>query len=48
LQANAQRQDGDEDPVMFLQFDDDDDHEIYFLQSRLQSVEARAECGKKG
>ena len=40
LDANARRNQGDPDPLMFLQFGDDD-HEIYFLQSRLLSLQAR-------
>ena len=40
LDANTQRREGDPDPLMFLQFGDNEDHEIYFLQSRLLSLQA--------
>jgi GT2 family glycosyltransferase len=41
LEANTCRQAGDADPLMYLQFGDNEDHEIYFLQSRLLSMQVR-------
>ncbi|MGV6826802.1 MAG: GlcNAc-transferase family protein [bacterium] len=40
VEANTCRQTGDADPLMYLQFDHDD-HEIYFLQSQVMSVQTR-------
>ena len=41
LEVNINRQTGDADPMMFLQFGDDEDHEIYFPQSRLLALQVR-------
>jgi glycosyltransferase involved in cell wall biosynthesis len=38
VEANAGRQGDDPDPLMYLQFGDQEDHEVYFLQSRLLSL----------
>jgi len=42
LEANSWRVEGDPDPLIFLQFGDED-NEIYFLQSRLLSLQTRPE-----
>ncbi|MCK5359861.1 MAG: hypothetical protein KAJ95_04500 [Gammaproteobacteria bacterium] len=39
LEKNTQRKPGDADPMMYLQFADNEDHEVYFLQSRLLSLQ---------
>lgn len=39
LEANAVRQAGDKNSMIFLQYADNEDHEIYFLQSHLVSLQ---------
>jgi len=39
LEANTSRRSGDTNPLMYLKLGDDEDHEIYFLQSSLLSLQ---------
>lgn len=41
LEANVNRRTEDADPMMYLQIGDDEDHEIYFLRSRLTALQVR-------